>query len=395
MTTDGTWMPMTALLHELGERQLTPAARERIEKALAARGVVADPDIATISRSQLVRLVPREQEQAGLVVRSVTRWREIDWFDLGTGEAAGTLPPGFDPALLEELRRPNERPSLHPLGGGVWKLSTVALQTREDGDAKSTAGTVCVLSVELVVGPGWIVSCWNGLAAEAPASVLDTVREVWEAHPDARSPYTLATIFLAACAIEYADVIETLDAWYDQWQLAHHDPGQEIGRDTLFDLRRMVIDLRRQVGPLLELLDKLRDEWPAPEGEQRAFTHSLDHAERRTFATLKALEHFAETLHSAFGILASQDTEHQRAQTDRLHDRLDIVSAVFLVPALIAGVYGANTAIPGGGSWWGFIAMCVLMFLGIALALLYLGKFPYEPLMRRWPQSLRRKRHRI
>jgi Mg2+ and Co2+ transporter CorA len=156
----------------------------------------------------------------------------------------------------------------------------------------------------------------------------------------------------------------------------------------------MVIDLRRQVGPLLELLDKLRDEWRVPEADQEAFTHALDHAERRTFATLKALEHFAETLHSAFGILAAQDTEHQRAQTDRLHDRLDVVSAVFLVPALIAGIYGANTAIPGGGSWWGFVAMCVLMFLGVTLALLYLGKFPYEPLMRRWPKSLRRKRHR-
>jgi Mg2+ and Co2+ transporter CorA len=394
MTTDGTWMPMTEVLHELGERQLTPAARERIATALDARGLVAEPDIATIGRSQLVRLLPREHEQAELVVRSVTRWRGTDWFDLGTGAAAGTLPPGFDPALLEELRRPDVRPFLHPLGGGLWMLSTVALQTREDGHAESTAGTVCVLTVELLIGPDWIVSCWNGLAAEAPASVLDTVREVWDAHPGARSPYTLATIFLAACAIEYADVIETLDAWYDQWQLAHHDPGQEIGRDTLFELRRMVIDLRRQVGPLLELLDKLRDEWPPPEDDPAAFNHALDHAERRTFATLKALEHLAETLQASFGILAAQDTEHQRAQTDRLHDRLDVVSAVFLVPALIAGIYGANTAIPGGGSWWGFVAMCVLMFLGVTLALLYLGKFPYEPLMRRWPKSLRRKRHR-
>jgi hypothetical protein len=319
----------------------------------------------------------------------------------------------LDDALLTDLERPDERPAAHVIdfAAGVWKLSSVAIVAEEHAsdehvNAGSTVGHVRIRTVELVVGPGWIVSCWNESrtlgdeqpfasgGADAPAGVMDTVAEVWRSH-HAGSPYTLAAILLAACAIEYASVIETLDSWYDQWQLAHRDPGQSIGRDTLLDLRGFVIGLRRRVGPLLELLDKLGDEWPSlvPAGEQDVFEHSLAHAERRAFATLRALEHFDDTLQSAFGILSAEDTQHQRAQTDRVHDRLDIVSAVFLVPALIAGIYGANTAIPGGGSWWGFAAMFVLMLLGIALALLYLGKFPWDPLMRRWPMALRRRKH--
>jgi hypothetical protein len=428
---------MTDVLHLFEERRLTAQVRDRIGAALADAGLEAEPPVATAQRWQLLHLFPRGGLRAGHAIRSVTHWRAgeageeaeltdeaaagtVVWVELGPGAAldvgsalSARLGARFDDALLADLERPDERPAAHVIdfAAGVWKLSSVAIAAEEHDDdehvnASSTVGHVKIRSVELVVAPGWIVSCWNDArtlgdehpsysdSPDGPAGVMETVAEVWSSY-DAASPYTLAAILLAACAIEYASVIETLDSWYDQWQLAHRDPGQSIGRDTLLDLRGFVIGLRRRVGPLIELLDKLGDEWPAlvPAGEHDAFEHALAHAERRTSATLRALEHFDDTLQSAFGILSAEDTRQQRAQTERVHDRLDIVSAVFLVPALIAGIYGANTAIPGGGSWWGFAVMFVLMLLGIALALLYLGKFPFEPLMRRWPMALRRRRH--
>jgi hypothetical protein len=433
----GVWKPMTDVLHLFEERRLTSPARERIAAALDGAGLDAAPPIATAQRWQLLHLFPRGGAPAGHAIRSVSHWRPgaagedaeladaaedstVVWVELGPGDTPGVaaavgarLGAPVDDALLVDLESPDERPAAHTLdfAGGVWKLSSVAIVAQEHADGEvvnpgSTVGHVKIRTVELVVGPGWIVSCWNESRTlgdvrpitddgpDAPAGVMDTVAEVWTSH-HAASPYTLVAILLSACAIEYASVIETLDSWYDQWQLAHRDPAQSIGRDTLLDLRGFVIGLRRRVGPLLELLDKLGDEWPSlvPADEHVAFKHALGHAERRTFATLRALEHFDDTLQSAFGILSSEDTQQQRAQTDRVHDRLDIVSAVFLVPALIAGIYGANTAIPGGGEWWGFAAMFVLMLLGIALALLYLGKFPYEPVMRRWPKALRRRKH--
>ena len=433
----GTWKPMTDVLHLFEERQLTAQARERIAAALDGAGLVSEPGVTTAQRWQLLHLFPSSGARAGHAIRSVTHWRAgeagvdaelsdpapegtIVWVEVGPGEASGVaetlsarLGTRLDDALLNDLETPDERPAAHVIdfAAGIWKLSSVAIVAEEHAadelvNLASTVGHVRIRTVELVVGPGWIVSCWNEprtlgdpvqsvVSPDAPEGVMDAVADIWRSH-HASSPYTLTAVLLVACAIEYADVMETLESWYDQWQLAHRDPGQTIGRETLFDLRGFVIGLRRRVGPLFELLDKLGDEWPAlvPDSEHKAFAHALGHAKRRTAATLAEVERFGETLQSAFGLLSAQDTEHQRAQTDRLHDRLDIVSAVFLVPALIAGIYGANTAIPGGGSWWGFAVMFVLMVLGIALALLYLGKFPYEPLMRRWPDSLRRKRSR-
>lgn len=46
---------------------------------------------------------------------------------------------------------------------------------------------------------------------------------------------------------------------------------------------------------------------------------------------------------------------------ERLQSQLAKVTALLLVPTLIAGVFGANTQLPGIGSWLGFDLMIVLM----------------------------------
>jgi magnesium transporter len=45
-----------------------------------------------------------------------------------------------------------------------------------------------------------------------------------------------------------------------------------------------------------------------------------------------------------------------------------VVAAVLLVPTLITGFFGANTNLPGGGHWSGFVAMVTLMVLGSGAA---------------------------
>ena len=53
--------------------------------------------------------------------------------------------------------------------------------------------------------------------------------------------------------------------------------------------------------------------------------------------------------------------------------RIEIAAAVFLVPTLIVGFYGANTWVPGQGKHWGFwvmVAVLVLLSLASLLAVL-------------------------
>ncbi len=60
----------------------------------------------------------------------------------------------------------------------------------------------------------------------------------------------------------------------------------------------------------------------------------------------------------------SQEQSHRGAELER---RLALVTSVLLVPTLIAGIFGANTQIPGQGSWPGFLGMLLLMAGGGSL----------------------------
>ena len=66
--------------------------------------------------------------------------------------------------------------------------------------------------------------------------------------------------------------------------------------------------------------------------------------------------------------------EEQKKATEEVQHRFEVGAAVLLVPTLIAGIYGANTLLPGGGHWSGFIAMVTLMVLGSGAAYFALEK---------------------
>jgi Mg2+ and Co2+ transporter CorA len=53
--------------------------------------------------------------------------------------------------------------------------------------------------------------------------------------------------------------------------------------------------------------------------------------------------------------------EDQQRASIELQDKLAKVTALLLVPTLIAGIFGANTMLPGEQRWWGFGLMVVLM----------------------------------
>ncbi len=60
-----------------------------------------------------------------------------------------------------------------------------------------------------------------------------------------------------------------------------------------------------------------------------------------------------------------------------MQHRIEAAAAVFLVPTLIVGFYGANTWVPGQGKHWGFwvmVAVLVMLSLGSLVAVIYLQR---------------------
>ncbi len=62
-------------------------------------------------------------------------------------------------------------------------------------------------------------------------------------------------------------------------------------------------------------------------------------------------------------LLMLQSTSNSQQSADRLQDKLAKVTGLVLVPTLVAGLFGANTALPGQGHWFGFDLMVALMII--------------------------------
>jgi Mg2+ and Co2+ transporter CorA len=62
-------------------------------------------------------------------------------------------------------------------------------------------------------------------------------------------------------------------------------------------------------------------------------------------------------------LLMLQSAAVQQESTERLQKYLGKVTGLVLVPTLVAGLFGANTRLPGGGSWLGFEIMLALMVI--------------------------------
>jgi len=99
--------------------------------------------------------------------------------------------------------------------------------------------------------------------------------------------------------------------------------------------------------------------------------------DNRVDKALAALARLSETLRQSFGLLHLEQTEEQRRHSERMQHRIEAAAAVFLVPTLIVGFYGANTWVPGQGKLWGFevmVAVLVMLSLGSLVAVLHLQR---------------------
>jgi Mg2+ and Co2+ transporter CorA len=84
----------------------------------------------------------------------------------------------------------------------------------------------------------------------------------------------------------------------------------------------------------------------------------------------KALEHLGElskTMRASFSVLHVQLSEKQRERQEDVQHRIELIAAIFLVPTLIVGFYGANTWVPGQGKHWGFWIMVAILLAGTAV----------------------------
>jgi hypothetical protein len=317
------------------------------------------------------------------------------WFELvcGVGETSEVFAalrdrcPGLTDAMLEDLLTPDDLPDGKPYADGEILLastfSVAAVRDEDEGVERGTPqgiGRLVFQPVELVAGDDWLISCWHPTrtfegadkVGEGPAGDAEAIfrgaAERWHRGRQG-SPADLGVAVMHELALSYVPTQRKLNLWLEDWEMTLYQPDRNADESELYALWGLMTMLRKWLTPLNRpgLRKDIAKAW-LPATDHEAVIEVDDRVDR----ALDGLAGLSETLRQGFGLIHVEQTEEQRQRQERAARRLEWFTAVFLVPTLVVGFYGANTWVPGQGRHWGFyvmLAVLVLLSCGTMVAL--------------------------
>jgi Mg2+ and Co2+ transporter CorA len=226
--------------------------------------------------------------------------------------------------------------------------------------------------VELISNGDWLLTCWHRSEVycgydrvdepRAPRDHREIRRGVakrWETKAS-ETAADLGVLVMHELALTYAPAHRQLYAALEEFELSLYG-------DTKGDLTKLQADpktLRNLWSARARLLD-----WLNPlntpglkEDIDKAWLPATDHAEvrkvdERVDKALASLKSLGESLRASFHSLQLLAAEGQRDRNEFRQRRIELMAAMFLIPTLVVGFYGANTWVPGQQRHWGFWVM--------------------------------------
>src|SRR4051812_20694317 len=316
------------------------------------------------------------------------RWFHIDVIHSEPDMIYGALDPvcpGLTEQMIVDLFTVDPRPYVHHYTDEPHLRMVSAFSVRADeseegaSDAKaSKAGALVLQLVEMLAGDGWVVTCWHR------SKRYHGAEEIAEGDPEGREAVTkgveqwwrqgglstagdLATLILHELVLTYPSAARVMNSWLEQWELDFHKRFDKTERHTLIDVRSLLAELEERLRAIERPEADAADSWFTGLSSEKW----AERVQRLMERSLSDLDSIHQTLRSALDLLAVHATaqqlrlaQHSAAAQERLQGALALVTSVLLVPTFIAGLFGANTEVPGQGKWWGFVVMLVLMILG-------------------------------
>jgi hypothetical protein len=297
-----------------------------------------------------------------------TLWFDIDRLTASPDSIMDVYGPrchGLTREMVKDLLAPDRYPEgRHYPNEQVRLVSTFSVRAlpaaqREEGEPPSerfeSPGDLLMQPVELIAGPGWLLSCWhmrrryrgiNPVATVNPEDADDLVDEVgkcWTAK-NGKSSGDLGVLVMHELALTYAPVHRKLYDWLEEWELnLYVVAGAE--REPLGQIWGSMSLLRRWIGPLNPpgVRSDVQKSW-LPGATNRDEIVALDD---RIDKALSSLRELGKAIRTAFGQMHAQLEEEGRERRERSTRSVEILAALFLVPTLVVGFFGANTWLPG------------------------------------------------
>ncbi|OJZ63877.1 magnesium/cobalt transporter CorA [Mycolicibacterium diernhoferi] len=259
---------------------------------------------------------------------------------------------GLHVLAVEDAVHAHQRPKLERYGDTLFLvLKTVKYVEHESmANAREIVETGEIM---IFVGPDFVVTVRHG-----EHGGLAGVRKRLEESPShlRLGPYSVMHAIADSIVDSYLDVTELIETDIDAMEEDIFSPLQQTKIETIYLLKREIVELRRAVSPLATDLQRIgTDHADIVNVEIRQYMGDvLDH-------TIKAADRIASyddmltsLVQAALGKVAMQQNVDMR--------KISAWVAIAAVPTAIAGIYGMNFEhMPELGATWGYPLVLLVM----------------------------------
>jgi magnesium transporter len=280
---------------------------------------------------------------------------------------------GLDEIAVKSLRDGPERPRVEEFADHLYisLFSADNMATRRGGSPGSTdpadkaqpPGQLPHLrELRLFLGPRWVISVGHVHEADYEALADRMRRQVFSRERGASFiTYHICEWLVESLQPALERLDDRIDGLEDQVVMATGEtPMQE-----LFGLKRDLVDLRRRVAPLRDVMQRLGSHgvlYVEPEAEVY-FRDVHDDVMR----AIELLDTYRDILSSALDLHLSSVSN----RLNKVMKQLTVVATMFMPLSFIVGLFGTNfTRMPFHSMGW-FLIMWVLMILSVVAMVVY------------------------
>jgi magnesium transporter len=263
------------------------------------------------------------------------------------------------PLAVEDAIKAHQRSKLERYGDCLFLVFKTA---RYDDVAEAIEFS----EIQLFAGERFVITVRHG-----EASALSPVRHLLEEEPErmAVGPVAVVHAILDRVVDDYRPVLDGLDHDILEIEGEVFAPGRANPAERIYKLRRHVLDLYRNVEPLIEPLERLQTgSHPFDTGGLDLgpyFRDVSDHLHRG----VARIDIQRDLLSEMLAVNLTQVSVQQNEDMRRISGWVAIVA----VPTLLAGLWGMNfEQMPELDEWWGYPAALSLMAIIALLLFRYL-----------------------
>jgi magnesium transporter len=262
---------------------------------------------------------------------------------------------GVHPLALEDIANTGQRPKMEDFIDYIFVVLKMLRFDEKENQTKTE-------QVSMVLGPDFVVSF-----QEREGDVFDIIRERLRNNKGRirkMGADYLVYALIDAIIDNYFTILEKLgETIEDMEDKLVTSPTSET-LQTLHDLKREMIFLRKSVWPLREVVNRLeRSESPLIKKSTRVYFRDVyDH----TIQVMDSVDTFRDMLSGMLDIYLSSISNRM----NEIMKVLTVIATIFIPLTFIVGIYGMNFKyMPELGQRWGYPAVLILM-LAITIAML-------------------------